>query len=604
MNELRDTKISNRFLENRLRTAIFERFGDLEPAALQAVASLFDWVEVPGGRHLFRQGDDGDSMYVLASGRLQVLLRRTSGVVETLDHITPGETVGEMALITGEPRTADIVAMRDSVLARLSKANFEVLAEQYPRVLMHISRNIIERLQNRNKTKQAPKRIINICLLPITGGANAQATARQICSSLTAHGSVLLLDSDYVNQALRRPNIANAVRDERAGYHDLASWIEEQESSHRFVVYLPDPGDTEWTRRCLRQADEILLLADAHAPPDLHLFERQYLRGDKRITSAGQRLVLLHPPGEASPKGTRAWLAKRDLLFYHHLKTDGKQGFDRLARFLSGNAIGLVFSGGAAKGFAHIGVYRALQEAGIVVDIIGGTSIGAVMGAMAAQGWSGEEMRSHCRRVFRTNPTSDFNWIPWISIFKGKKLNRLLRENFGDQQIEDCWLNFFCVSCNLTKIHPHVHRSGGLLDAIRASISIPGVFPPHEFQNDLHVDGGVFNNLPVDVMSQSGVGTMIAVDLQTYRAHDGSEHWGGSGKRRLPNLLFVVMESTMLSGRRRTMDNKKEVDLYFNPPLRGFSLIDWGKFEIIENIGYIHAKEVLATSTTKPHPAA
>lgn len=585
---------NDEFLETRLQTAITEVFGALDVAAFQQVRDLFEWVEISGGHHLFRQGDEGDSMFVVAAGRLQVFRNRSSGLKDNLGHIVPGETVGEMALITGEPRTADIVAMRDSVLARLSKANFEALSQQYPHALLHISRNIIKRLQNRGKAKNASKPLHNICLLPITAGLDSLSIAQQLCDCLAAHGSVLMLDSAAVNRSLRQENIAETDRSERSAYHGLTAWLETQEASHRFVVYLPDAEDTEWTRRCFRQADEILLLAGSVAPPTLHPFERKYLCGEGQITTAGQRLVLLHPPDTVAPRNTRSWLAKRDLVFYHHLKRDDQQTFERLGRFLSGKAVGLVLSGGAARGFAHIGVLRALEEAGIVVDLVGGTSIGAVMGALKAGGWSGEQMRERCQKIFRTSPTSDFNWMPWNSIFKGKKLDRLLLENFGDRQIEDCWLNFFCVSCNLTKLHPHIHRSGSMLSAIRASISIPGVFPPAELHNDLHVDGGVFNNMPVDVMSDLGVETLIAVDLQTYRANDGPAPKGKNNKRRSPNLLFVVMESTMLSGRYRSQEYKKEVDLYFNPPLRQFSLIDWHKFEEIEGIGYDHAKAVMA----------
>jgi NTE family protein len=237
------------FLENCLRTALVRVFGDLDAAAFGQVRTLFEWVEISGGHRLFGQGDEGDSMFVLAAGRMRVSRMRPSGIPEHLDDIVPGETVGEMALITGEPRTADITALRDSVLARLSKANFERLAEQYPRALLHISRNIIERLQNRGKAKPSAKPIRNICLLPITDGPDRQRTARQVCDCLAPHGSALLLDSATVNRSLQQRNIAETARSERSAYHGLTAWLEMQEAQHRFVVYLPDADDTEWTRR-------------------------------------------------------------------------------------------------------------------------------------------------------------------------------------------------------------------------------------------------------------------------------------------------------------------------------------------------------------------
>lgn len=214
------------------------------------------------------------------------------------------------------------------------------------------------------------------------------------------------------------------------------------------------------------------------------------------------------------------------------------------------------------------------------------------MGALVARGWDGETMRARCREVFKKSPT-DLNLVPRVSIFKGRKLDSMLQEHFGKLKIEDCWLNFFCVSCNLTRNLPHIHRKGSLCTALRASISIPGVFPPAEFENELYVDGGVFDNMPVEEMSRLGAGTIIAVDLQMHRQEDISDT-DVYRKRKLPNLLFVVMESSMLSGRYHAQEHRKMVDYYFNPPLQSVSLIDWAKFDLIEQTGYLHAKKVLA----------
>jgi NTE family protein len=419
----------------------------------------------------------------------------------------------------------------------------------------------------------------------------------QLREALSAHGKVTCLDSQSVDREMGIPGISQCSRGESAQYRQLASWLEKQESDFRFVVYLPDPGDSEWTHRCFRQADEVLLAGAAGQSPELHPLEVRYLSPRERLSLPGQTLVLLHPPDTVAPVGTAAWIERRTLNFHHHIRQEHPADFARLGRFISGKAVGLVLSGGAAKGFAHIGVFRALEEAGIVVDLVGGTSIGAIMGALVAQGWDGESMRVRCREVFKKSPT-DFNLVPRVSIFKGRKLDSMLQEHFGKLQIEDCRLNFFCVSCNLTRNMPHIHRSGSLRDALRASISIPGVFPPAELDNELYVDGGVFDNMPVEDMTRLGAGVIIAVDLQMHREEDLADT-DVYRKRKLPNLLFVVMESSMLSGRYHAQTHKKVVDYYFNPPLQSVSLIDWNKFDLIEQIGYLHAKEVLARMRTK-----
>lgn len=581
------------FFETRLRQALELLFGTLDDNTFSAIQTFFEWVDLHGGSCLFRQGDQGDSMYVLASGRLRVLRRHSTGYQESVAEISAGQTVGEMALITGEPRNADIVAMRDSVLARISKSDFERLTAIYPQALLHISKSIIERLREQTTVSRQKKHITNLCLLPLSPGLDLAAFTEQLEEALSEHGSVTCIDSRRVDEALDMPDLAQSRRSEYVLHRRLASWLEQQESDYRFVLYIPDAQDSEWTHRCLRQADEVLLIGDARQAPDLQPIELRYLQGEKRLSTAGQTLALLHPPNTEAPTGTAAWIRQRSLNFHHHLRRDQPADFARLARFISGKAVGLVLSGGAAKGFAHIGVFRALEEAGIAVDMVGGTSMGAIMGALIARGWDGETMRSRCREVFKKSPTGDFNLVPRVSIFKGKKLDGLLQEHFGNLQLEDCWLNFFCVSCNLTRNIPHIHHTGSLFAALRASISIPGVFPPAEFENDLYVDGGVFDNMPVDEMNRLGAGIIVAVDLQRHRQEDPADT-DVYRKRKLPNLLFVVMESSMLSGRYHAQSNRKAVDYYFNPPLHSISLIDWNKFDQIEKIGYEHARENLA----------
>jgi predicted acylesterase/phospholipase RssA len=275
---------------------------------------------------------------------------------------------------------------------------------------------------------------------------------------------------------------------------------------------------------------------------------------------------------------------------HHHVRRNTVTDWARLGRFLSGTATGLVLSGGAAKGIAHIGVIRALEEAGIPIDFLGGTSMGALMGAGRAHDWSGEKMRQVARPVFLSKPTSDLNLFPRVSLFKGAKMESVLQKLFGETQIEDLWLNFFAVSCNLTQKRPHIHRTGRLGDALRASISIPGAFPPKTIGGERFVDGGVFNNMPIDVMATFGVGTLMAVDLRDY----------DSAQKPSTGLLSVIVEASMVAGQYLAAQNSPQVDLLFNPPTGGVGMLEWGKFDTIEQVGYEHAREVLLNSYPKP----
>lgn len=577
------------FLEDRLRDNVLALFGALPVPELGAVLAAFDWIDLPGGAFLCRQGDVGDSLYVLISGRLKVLEDADTAALVTLAEIPQGETVGEMSLITGEPRVAHVLAMRDCVLARLSKSRFEQLAGTYPHLMQTLSRKVIQRLRDTQINKKVRRKVTNICLLPVSPGLPVAEFAMDLIGSLKAFGSGIFLDSHLVDGWLGRQGYAQTGRDNSRLYRALTSWLEEREHEYRFVVYAPDTTDTEWTRRCLRQADEILLLADPQASPELHRFEQTFLHGPLRMAAADQVLVFWHPESTRRPEGTMAWTSRRQVRSHHHIRAGSRSDMDRLARMISGNAIGLVLSGGAAKGFAHIGAFRAMETLGIPVDVVGGTSIGAVMGALIARGWDSQTLRDQCREVFKRSPTRDFNFFPRVSIFKGKTLESLLNAHFEGYTLEDCWLNFYCMSCNLSKTQPVIHDHGPLEQVLRASISIPGVFPPALLNGDLHVDGGVFNNLPVDVMSKKGVGTIISVDLQAGQQRDAPRE----SDTPMPGLVYVVMESTMLSGRVMGMDYRKAIDVYINPPLRGYSLVDWHKFDQIEAVGYHAAMQVL-----------
>ena len=319
------------FFENRLREALQTLFGTLDDNTFSGIQTFFEWVDVQGGACLFRQGDEADGMYVVASGRLRVFQQSAEGKRDAIAEIAAGETVGEMALITGEPRNADVMAMRDSVLARISLKDFERLTAIYPQALLHISRNIIERLQKRSAAVRRTKRINNIGVCPVSEGADKNSFVHALRQTLSEHGEVLCIDSKSVDQSIGMPGISQCARGESAPYRHLASWLEQQESLYRFVLYIPDEEDSEWTHRCFRQADEVLLVGVAGQSSEIHPLEKRYLSSDEYHSLPGQSLVLLHAPDTQAPTGTAAWLQGRNLNFHHHVRQEHAGDFARLA---------------------------------------------------------------------------------------------------------------------------------------------------------------------------------------------------------------------------------------------------------------------------------
>ena len=592
----------------RLRAILPKLFGEMDDQIFESILPYLQWKVLPGNFPLFHQGEEGDSLFILISGRLQVVINQKDGSKKLVGEITRGETVGEMAIFTGEKRSADIVAVRDSVLVEISKQSFEEMITRYPTMVMNITRLIIDRLKQRNTTDRNAYKVVNVALVPICENVDVSSFAKTLSEKMGRYGKSVRLSAKRVGKLLDTSNIAHVSPEDISQYHNLSTWLDEQEAMHDYVIYQAEYNPTEWTKRCLRQADEILLIGHSESAPDASPIELELLDSFKKITSAAKTLIMVHPKDHKGLyRDTEKWLANREVHTYHHLKENSERDMERLSRFLTGNAIGLVLAGGGAKGMAHIGVYMALVEYGFPIDMVGGTSIGSIVAGLIAMGWSSEKIRKNCHDYFMSNPTplSDYNLIPLISLLKGKKLDELLMHVFDEIKIPDLTLNFFCVSTNLTRITAKTHFEGSLRKAIRASISLPGIFPPVVDNKDLLIDGGIFNNLPIDIISNMGVGRIIAVDFDLEQKEDFSldcmpstwqvikDKFFRRKNYSVPSLMSTIVQATTLNSDHRTRQMRLQADIFLNPDLRKFGLMEWKKYDEIVEVGYRHTIEAL-----------
>ncbi len=612
-------------LERHLRTYL----GNVEPAALAQMRGCLEWVEAPAGATLMTEGEHGDAMYLVLSGRLRAYVNDADGAPRAVREMGRGQIVGEMSVITGEPRRATVVTVRDSVLVRLAKSEFNRLLATSPQLSVVLTRQIIEHLRA-GQTEFDAARPVTIGLVPVTAGADPLAFAQRLAAHLASVGRVCVVDATIVDQALGDPGIARRDGDDAAAAGRVAVHLNEVEAAHDFLLLVGDDAPTPWTQRCCRGADEIMLLADATQPPVLHATESEYLMRRAGRSEAAEVLVLLHPASTRCPQGTRAWLARRPVSDHLHIRPEVAADMARLARIESHTAVGLVFAGGGARGLAHLGVYRALQERGIEVDYVGGTSIGAIMAALVATGAPLADATQIARNSFSTNPTGDFNLLPLLSLIKGRRLRRVidraLRELMGfDADIEDLWKTYYCVASNYSQASEHLIRRGNLGKAMRASIAIPGALPPVVHEGDLLCDGGTFNNFPVDVMRRMrGVRTVLGVDLnmrkpRRFESDEVPGTWALLRDRfrpyprrryRFPSLVAYLMNVQILYSISRQPQARKLTDIYFNPPLERVGLLQWDRFDEIVQKGHAHGLEILDALTPTelarmaPYPSA
>ena len=599
--------IVERLQRAELRSLLFfgDQFKGMSQAVLKDLEAEMELMLCPSGACLMCEGDDCDGSYIVVSGRLRVTHQHGGGELRVATELGRGQTVGEMGILTGGKRTATVCAIRDTLMAKLSVEAFERLLRNHPHELVkHFAGAVINRLWTQTLGKARDKNsVVTIALIPV--GKNVPLTdfSRRLAEALSGHGPTLLLSSGLLGEYLSSKDIAHTPPDDPDNL-SIARWLNHQESAYRYILYQTDSAPSEWTKRCLRQADRVLLVADAASSARKGEIEETLL-SDPRYRPLPKSLVILHQVNVACER-TEAWLRERELRYHYHVCPSDAHDMARLGRLASGKGVGLVLSGGGARGFAHIGAIRALREAGIPVDKVGGSSIGSIVAGMTALRW---DHRTMIDQACAFNYRMDYTY-PAVALTTGNNITRQLKKAFGEQKIEDLWISFFCVSTDLNASRQAVHDRGLLWKYVRASMSVPGLFPPVIEGNRFLVDGAVFNNMPVDVMrSQDDIGPLIAFDvgapvrLETETRIEGSfSGWQALTRMLnpaarsfgLPSLTKTLMASWLIKSdeAKETMQNL--ADFYLRFPVQEFGLLDFNRVKEIAERGYAYTSEKLA----------
>ncbi len=545
---------------------------DAPKGALKAAARQVEWFSLPGGRALFGPGDNADSIYFLRSGVLGVFTTDEDGALDFVGHIRAGEPVGEMAFLSGAPHTAAVFAMRDCELVQLPRPAFEKLIKRYPTLMRALAQMMVTRMRTSAREARSGGEPKVFALLATSPTISAVHIAEQLADALgkLGHSSVIV-----------GPEAEDSA----------SEWFDHLEQTHDVVLLHAPVADTHWFRLCLRQADRLWILGRADARPSEPLLppDRSPARMFRLVD-----VLLLHNQGERVVSDGCDWKRAANAERVFHWHQGSKADIARMARTAAGRSIGLVLSGGGARSYAHIGAIRALNEAGVPIDFTGGTSMGAIIAAGLALGWDDDLMEKNiCQAFVRSNPLNDYT-LPVVALTKGRKVNQRLKQFFGDLQIENLSIPYFCVSSNLANGCASVHREGLLRDALRASIALPGILPPKVMNGDVHVDGAVVNNFPVDVMSHMHRGLIVGVDVARQKGLNvddfinppGFFGWVlRHGLQEAPPIASLLMRSGTIT--RRANDNsREEVDVLVLPDIAEVELRDWKAYDVAVEAGY------------------
>ncbi|XP_059571461.1 patatin-like phospholipase domain-containing protein 7 isoform X4 [Alligator mississippiensis] len=605
-----------------------------------------DWMEVEAGRAVYRQGDKSDCTYIVLNGRLRSVIRLDDGKKHLTGEYGRGDLIGVVEALTHQPRATTVHAVRDSELAKLPEGALTSIKRRFPQVVTRLIHLLGEKilgslqqgghplgLHTANSKWDAGNPASNlstVAIMPVSEEVPLTAFTLELKHAVSAVGPALLLTSDNIKQRL-----GSAALDSIHEYR-LSSWLGQQEDIHRIVLYQADSTLTPWTQRCIRQADCILIVGLGEQEPTVGELERML---ENTAVRAQKQLILLHKEDGPLPCRTVEWLNMRSWCSAHlHLRCprrvfsrrslpklvemyervcqkppDRHSDFSRLARVLTGNAIALVLGGGGARGCSQVGIIRALIEAGIPVDMIGGTSIGAFMSALYAEERSYNQMRIKARQ-WAMNMNSVFKTIldltyPITSMFSGAAFNNGISNIFKDKQIEDLWIPYFTITTDITASAMRVHTDGSLWRYVRASMSLSGYMPPLCDPKDGHLlmDGGYINNLPADVARSMGAKVVIAIDVGSRDETDLTNYgdclsgWWLLWKRWNPlvekvKVLNMAEIQTRLAYvccvRQLEMVKSSDYCEYIRPPIDRYRTLDFGKFDEICEVGYQHGKTV------------
>jgi len=580
---------------SEVATMIAELVGDAEPALVQEVLDRVVWRHLAAGELLFEEGDPADACFFVVAGRLFVSTKGAGGELIALAELGRGEVVGELGLLDRAPRSATVRALRDTTLAVFSADVFDGLVTRSPALMLHVARALLTRF--RVTPRRAFRRAAALTIAS-TGSIDARPIVDGMVAAIARFGSVRHLSSERVDEFLNRPDISQAPTD-NVGVPRLVEFLHEAEVGNDYVVLEADPTLTGWTRRVLRQSDRVVVLT----PPSPSEAELAYIdsvldevRGLEYVSVT---LAVVHPVATSRARGTAQLMRRLGVDDVVHVRTGSPAHIARLGRLASGNGIGLVLSGGGARGFAHLGVYRALVEAGVPVDAVGGCSIGAPLGAAIAGEIATGQLVDVVQRQFEH--LLDYT-LPIVSLVKGHRISSSIEAAMGDVDIEDMWLPFYCVSTNLTRSQLEVHRRGSASRAVRASVAIPGILPPVPWGDDLLVDGGVLNNMPFEAMrGDRRIDTVIAIDVAPDRGPRAKSDYGTSvsGFRALastvrpsgaeyPSLASVLLRSMLVGAvhNQRLSAAEGTIDLLLKLDLPGVGLLDFKRVHEVADRGY------------------
>lgn len=585
-----------------------ELFAGLPLEERTRLAAELQTVALRRGDVLVRQDETADALYIVVSGRFAVTVR---GRRDPIAELGPGQPLGEIAFLSGGQRTATVTALRDSLVFRLGREQFETLSQRSPAIWRMLTITLAQRVADANldRDPRPDPRPRTIALIRAGGSQFPGYFVDALVAEFRKHSSVAVMGAEKIRNVMPPPRNLDSA--------ETTSALNALENANDYIFFIADDELTPWSEKVIRQADLVLAIAQHSAQCKPNALEA---RAGELLAADAMRLVLLHPRRQPITETAR-WLAPRRLMMHHHVARDEPEDVARVQRFIAGTAVGLVACGGGAYCAAHIGVYKALLESGFKFDIMGGTSGGGAMTAAFAMGSAPDRVDEATHEIFVTNRAMRRYTWPRYSLLDHVNFDHQLERHYGGVNIEDLWIPYFSVSTNLSSYDLHRHRRGSLWAAVRATGSVPVLLPPY-YNEDGHmlVDGALLDNVPVKVMHELKSGPNVVISFAVPKLERFNVDYASlPGRATLIKSLLLnpflrntlppapgvapVLMRAMMANRHDFERHIGKDDLLLVPPIPpDMGILHWHRHSELKDLAYHWTANEMARLRTEAHP--
>jgi len=586
-------------------------FSNIDDDILESMLDSFTLVDIKENEVLFQIGDNPDALYITLSGYLVAMLKNDKGELYSIGRIKTGELIGEMGILNKKSRNLTVKALTDAKLLKLTESEFKKLISVAPNIVYQILLNIILREQNKLDTmslisqKVIKKANRHVLMTAVNSSINISVFLSTLKTLTKSEGYIEKFFFIDENKLLKHYSIG--------GLSGLMEHIDKLEKSHHTLIYYITEKFEHLAKFLIKRADLFILIGVGQHLPNYSSFVCNLME-QHDLKEIKKELVLIWPSG-AIIKNTHLWLNPTDYHCHHHVIENNITHYQRLLRFFQGKAVGLVLSGGAARGWAHVGVIRALKEKKIPIDAICGTSSGSGVAGFYLLSSSEDDLIQYVKQM-RDGVNHSIAWFsvtfPVISFYNAVRATSSLQSIFEDKNIENMEIPYFSISTNVSTQSENMHRVGKMWRAIRASAAIPGFFPPLVENGHLLYDGGLMNNLPVDKMRKllGPDATIIASDLEVSMEDRKNYYFPPQlslakllmsklgltdQKYVFPNFFSTLLKSILLGSLQKSQDNIALANYYIHPDVRKYKMLtleEISEKELVES-GYQNALAIL-----------